>query len=127
KALERVFSPEFRNRLDAIIFFDSLSPEVIKRVVDKFLDEIEGQLQERHVHLEVTDAARAWFAEHGYDRTYGARPMARLIQEKLKVALADELLFGKLEHGGVARVDVAGDDIAITVTESRPAPAPVPA
>ena len=122
KALERVFSPEFRNRLDATIFFDSLSREVMRRVVDKFLDEIEGQLQERHVQLEVSPAAREWFAEHGYDKTFGARPMARLIQDKLKVALADELLFGKLEHGGVAAVDVVQDEIAITVLESRREP-----
>jgi ATP-dependent Clp protease ATP-binding subunit ClpA len=122
KALERVFSPEFRNRLDATIFFDSLSREVVRRVVDKFLDEIEGQLQERHVHLEVSPTAKDWFAEHGYDKTFGARPMARLIQDKLKVALADELLFGKLEHGGVAAVDVVSGEIAITVLESRRAP-----
>jgi ATP-dependent Clp protease ATP-binding subunit ClpA len=122
KALERVFSPEFRNRLDATIFFDSLSREVVRRVVDKFLDEIEGQLQERHVQLEVSPAAKEWFAEHGYDKTFGARPMARLIQDKLKVALADELLFGKLEHGGVASVDVVAGEIAITVLESRRAP-----
>ena len=127
KALERVFSPEFRNRLDGTIFFDSLSPQVIRRVVDKFLDEIEGQLQERHVHLEVTDAAKDWFAEHGYDKTYGARPMARLIQDRLKVALADELLFGKLEHGGVAQVEVVNGDIAVRVVESKPAPVPEPA
>ncbi len=120
KALERVFSPEFRNRLDATIFFDSLSREVVRRVVDKFLDEIDGQLAERRVHLEVSDAAREWFAEHGYDKTFGARPMARLIQDKLKVALADELLFGKLEHGGTARVDVAAGEIAIDVIASDP-------
>ena len=127
KALERVFSPEFRNRLDATIFFDVLSREVVRRVVDKFLDEIDGQLQERRVQLEVTDAAREWFAEKGYDKTFGARPMARLIQDKLKVALADELLFGKLEQGGTARVDVAGGEIAIEVIAAEPEPAePVP-
>ncbi len=123
KALERVFSPEFRNRLDATIFFDSLSRDVVRRVVDKFLDEIDGQLQERRVQLEVSGAAREWFAEHGYDKTFGARPMARLIQDKLKVALADELLFGKLEQGGTAKVGVVGDEIAIEVVEAEPAPA----
>jgi len=122
KALERVFSPEFRNRLDATIFFDSLSREVVRRVVDKFLDEIDGQLAERRVHLDVSPAAREWFAEHGYDKTFGARPMARLIQDKLKVALADELLFGKLENGGTARVDVADGDIAIETIAPEPAP-----
>jgi ATP-dependent Clp protease ATP-binding subunit ClpA len=79
------------------------------------------------VHLEVTAAARDWFAEHGYDKTFGARPMARLIQDKLKIALADELLFGKLEHGGLARVDVADDEITISVVKSHPAPALEPA
>ena len=123
KALERVFSPEFRNRLDATIFFDSLSRDVVRRVVDKFLDEIDGQLAERRVQLEVSGAAREWFAEHGYDKTFGARPMARLIQDKLKVALADELLFGKLENGGTAKVGVVGDEIAIEVVEGVPAPA----
>jgi ATP-dependent Clp protease ATP-binding subunit ClpA len=125
KALERVFSPEFRNRLDATIFFDSLSREVVRRVVDKFLDEVDGQLAERRVHLEVSDAAKEWFAEHGYDRTFGARPMARLIQDKLKVALADELLFGKLENGGIARVDVADGEIAIEAIAAE-APADLP-
>ncbi len=123
KALERVFSPEFRNRLDATIFFDSLSRDVVRRVVDKFLDEIDGQLAERRVQLEVSGAAREWFAEHGYDKTFGARPMARLIQDKLKVALADELLFGKLEQGGTAKVGVVGGEIAIEVIEGVPAPA----
>jgi ATP-dependent Clp protease ATP-binding subunit ClpA len=118
-----VFSPEFRNRLDSTIFFDSLSRDVVRRVVDKFLDEIDGQLAERRVQLEVSGAAREWFAEHGYDKTFGARPMARLIQDKLKVALADELLFGKLENGGTARVGVVGDEIAIEVDEGVPAPA----
>ena len=120
KALERVFSPEFRNRLDSTIFFDSLGPDVIRRVVDKFIDEIDGQLAERRVQLEVTDAAKDWFGVHGYDKAFGARPMARLIQDKLKVALADELLFGKLEHGGIAKVDVVDNQIAIEVVQSDP-------
>jgi ATP-dependent Clp protease ATP-binding subunit ClpA len=123
KALERVFAPEFRNRLDATIFFGSLSPETILRVVDKFLDEVDAQLAERHVHLEVDAAARAWFAEHGYDKKFGARPMARLIQDKLKVGLADELLFGKLQNGGTVHVSVKAGEIAIDC-ESREAPPP---
>jgi ATP-dependent Clp protease ATP-binding subunit ClpA len=113
KALERLFTPEFRNRIDATIFFDGLGPEVIRRVVDKFLDEVDGQLAERHVTLEVSEAARDWFAEHGYDNAFGARPMARLIQSRLKVELADELLFGKLEHGGTVRVDVVAGELVI--------------
>ncbi|HTE51072.1 MAG TPA: ATP-dependent Clp protease ATP-binding subunit ClpA [Kofleriaceae bacterium] len=120
KALERVFSPEFRNRLDSTIFFDSLTPEVIRRVVDKFLDEIDGQLAERRVHLEVSSAAKEWFGVHGYDKTFGARPMARLIQDKLKVALAEELLFGKLENGGTARVEVVDDEIVIEAIAGEP-------
>ncbi len=121
KALERLFSPEFRNRLDGTIFFDHLSKEIILRVVDKFLDEVDGQLAEKRVELHVSDEVKAWFAEHGYDRAFGARPMARLIQDKLKVALADELLFGKLEHGGVAHVSLENGEIKVRC-ESAPAP-----
>jgi len=120
KALERMFSPEFRNRLDASVFFDSLPMEVIKRVVGKFLDELDGQLAEKHVQLEVSDAARTWFAEHGYDKSMGARPMARIIQNTLKAPLANEILFGKLVHGGVAHVDV--DDKGDIVITCDPAP-----
>ena len=110
KALERVFSPEFRNRIDSTIFFGALSKEVILRVVDKFLDEVDGQLSERHVELEVDAVARQWFADNGYDKKFGARPMARLIQDKLKVSLADELLFGALQDGGTVYVsNNAGD------------------
>jgi ATP-dependent Clp protease ATP-binding subunit ClpA len=113
KALERLFSPEFRNRLDGTVFFDSLSPAVIGRVVDKFLDEVDGQLAEKHVHLEVSPAARAYLAEKGYDKAMGARPMARVIQDELKVALAEELLFGKLEHGGTAHVDMVDGKLVV--------------
>src|SRR5690606_19605911 len=102
-------------------FFDQLSPEVIGRVVDKFLDEVDGQLAEKKVHLEVTPAARAYFAAKGYDRAMGARPMARVIQEELKVALADELLFGKLEHGGEALVDVVDGRIVVRCEPAAPA------
>jgi ATP-dependent Clp protease ATP-binding subunit ClpA len=121
KALERLFSPEFRNRLDGTVFFDPLSPDVIGKVVDKFLDEVDGQLAERKVHLEVSPAARAYFAEKGYDKAMGARPMARLIQEELKVALADELLFGKLEHGGTAHVDMEDGKLVVRCEAAEPA------
>ena len=104
QAVERAFSPEFRNRLDAIVRFGHLDPEVMLLVVDKFLAELEGQLAERRVAIEVSDEARAWLAERGYDKVFGARPMARLIQEKIKAELAEELLFGKLEKGGVVSV-----------------------
>ena len=120
KAMERMFTPEFRNRLDATVFFDSLPLEVIKKVVTKFLDELDGQLAEKHVHLEVSEAARTWFAEHGYDKAMGARPMARIIQSTLKAPLANEILFGKLAGGGVAHVDV--DDKGAIVIRCEPDP-----
>ncbi len=113
KALERLFTPEFRNRLDATVFFDALPIEVIKKVVDKFLAQLEGQLTEKHVHLEVSEAARTWFAEHGYDKAMGARPMARIIQSTLKAPLANEILFGNLKEGGVAHIDAVNDEIVI--------------
>jgi ATP-dependent Clp protease ATP-binding subunit ClpA len=122
KAMEKVFTPEFRNRLDSTIFFGKLPFEVIVKVVDKFLLEVDGQLADKHVELEVTDAAKAWFAKNGYDEKFGARPMSRLIQDKLKVALADELLFGKLQHGGTAQVDIVDDEITVEVTKSLPKP-----
>ena len=120
RALERLFTPEFRNRLDSTIFFGALDKDVIKRVVDKFIDEVDGQLAERHVHLHVTAAAREWFAEHGYDQAFGARPMSRLIQDKLKVELADELLFGSLQHGGTVQVDVIEGDISVECSPPPP-------
>jgi ATP-dependent Clp protease ATP-binding subunit ClpA len=112
-AIERTFSPEFRNRLDAWVAFNALGFESIERVVDKFLDEARAQVVERKVTIEVTEAARAWLAEHGYDRLFGARPMRRLIQSKIKEPLAEEILFGRLAAGGTARVDVRDDDLAI--------------
>jgi len=120
KALERVFTPEFRNRLDATVFFGALPPEVIKKVARKFLDELDGQLAEKKVHLDVTPAALDWFAEHGYDKAMGARPMARLVQSTLKAPLANEILFGKLANGGTVTVDVVDGEIDI---KSEPAPA----
>jgi ATP-dependent Clp protease ATP-binding subunit ClpA len=122
KALERLFTPEFRNRLDATIFFDALSPEIITQVVTKFLLELEGQVMDKHVTLEVTDAAKAWFAEKGYDKAFGARPMARLIQSTLKAPLANEILFGALQQGGVAHIDVKDGEIALSYT-AREVPA----
>ncbi|MBK9069618.1 MAG: ATP-dependent Clp protease ATP-binding subunit ClpA [Myxococcales bacterium] len=116
KALEKVFTPEFRNRLDATVMFDALSPEVITKVVTKFIDQLEGQLAEKNVTLEVSDAAKAWFALRGYDKTMGARPMARLIQSTLKAPLANEILFGKLVGGGTAAIDVKDDEIVVECT-----------
>jgi ATP-dependent Clp protease ATP-binding subunit ClpA len=106
EAVNRMFTPEFRNRLDAIIGFNSLLPEIMARIVDKFVMELETQLADRNVVIELTDAARNWLAKQGYDPAFGARPLARVIQEHVKKALAEELLFGKLAKGGVVRVDV---------------------
>ncbi len=105
EAVNRMFTPEFRNRLDAIIGFNALSPEVMTHIVDKFVMELETQLADRNVVIELTDAAREWLAKEGYDPVFGARPLARVIQNRLKKALAEELLFGKLAKGGVVRVD----------------------
>ncbi|MBA2544398.1 MAG: ATP-dependent Clp protease ATP-binding subunit ClpA [Deltaproteobacteria bacterium] len=118
KALERVFTPEFRNRLDATVFFASLPVDVIKKVARKFLDQLEGQLAEKHVTLEVSPDAIEWFVEHGYDKAMGARPMARLVQSTLKAPLANEILFGKLVDGGIAHVEVKDGKIEI-VCEPR--------
>jgi ATP-dependent Clp protease ATP-binding subunit ClpA len=117
-----VFTPEFRNRLDATVMFGSLPPPVIRQVARKFLDELDGQLVEKHVELEVTEAAVDWFVEHGYDKAMGARPMSRLVQTTLKAPLANEILFGKLINGGVAKIDVKAGQITIACTEAdRPA------
>ncbi|QDP01267.1 ATP-dependent Clp protease ATP-binding subunit ClpA [Thalassotalea sp. PS06] len=104
--INRVFSPEFRNRLDSIIWFNHLKTDVIEQVVDKFIVELQAQLDHKGVSLEISKKARSWLAENGYDKAMGARPMARLIQEQLKKPLANELLFGQLMQGGVAKVDV---------------------
>jgi ATP-dependent Clp protease ATP-binding subunit ClpA len=106
EAINKLFTPEFRNRLDAIIGFTHLQPEVIARVVDKFVMQLEVQLADRQVAIELTDAAREWLAGKGYDKQFGARPLARIIQEHIKKPLAEELLFGKLAKGGVVRVDI---------------------
>ena len=112
EAIERMFSPEFRNRLDAIIGFSSLTPDVMVRVVDKFIMELEGQLGDRNVTIELDPEARAWLARKGYDTLFGARPLARVIQEHIKKPLAEELLFGKLAKGGAVRARVEDGKIA---------------
>ena len=111
EVINRTFTPEFRNRLDAIIQFKPLSPETISKVVDKFIFELEGQLEEKGVTLEVDDEARTWLAMHGYDPKMGARPMARVIQENIKKPLAEELLFGRLAGGGHIRVTLRDDKL----------------
>ncbi len=111
EAINRLFTPEFRNRLDAIIGFNSLPPAVVHRVVEKFVLQLEAQLADRGVTFELNEAATAWLAEKGYDDRMGARPLARLIQREIKTPLADEVLFGKLKKGGVVKVSTqTGDD-----------------
>ncbi|MBN2799180.1 MAG: ATP-dependent Clp protease ATP-binding subunit ClpA [Deltaproteobacteria bacterium] len=115
-ALKRVFPPEFRNRLDAIVYFNPLPPAAVLRIVDKFLLELEGQLSERDVVLTATEAARAFFSSKGFSEEFGAREMGRVIQDLLKKRLADELLFGKLKKGGHAAVDLEGEQITVSST-----------
>src|SRR5690606_9404529 len=112
-------SPEFRNRLDATIAFSNLTPEVVARVVDKFVMQLEAQLADRQVTIELTDAARDWLAKTGFDPLYGARPLARVIQESIKKPLAEELLFGRLEKGGTVRVDVADGKLTFSYPEEK--------
>src|SRR3954467_5132611 len=112
-AIERTFTPEFRNRLDAWIAFEPLSFETTERVVDKFIDELRVQLRAKSVTLELTEPARGWLAKHGYDRAFGARPMSPLIHSKIKEPLVDAILFGKLQDGGNVVVDAAGDALTL--------------
>lgn len=119
EALKKLFSPEFRNRLDDIIQFGKLPADVILGVVDKFLEELQVQLDEKQVHMQVSEAARQWFATNGYDEDMGARPMARLIQQKLKKPMAEILLFGELaDVGGVLKVDVGDDDKIVLLPQA---------
>jgi ATP-dependent Clp protease ATP-binding subunit ClpA len=104
EAINKMFTPEFRNRLDAVVAFNNLPPEVVVRVVEKFILELELQLSDRNVIIEVDRKAMDWLVEQGYDPMMGARPMARIIQENIKKPLADELLFGELQNGGVVQV-----------------------
>jgi ATP-dependent Clp protease ATP-binding subunit ClpA len=115
KSIERTFTPEFRNRLDGWILFSGLSPEVILKVVDKEVGLLQKMLVEKKVKLELTQRAKAWLAEHGYDPAFGARPMARLVDNSLKKPLAEALLFGELKNGGVARFDVEGEVLKLKV------------
>jgi ATP-dependent Clp protease ATP-binding subunit ClpA len=117
RALERTFSPEFRNRLDKTVMFDPLSEEVIERVATKMLGELELQLADRDVRITYSPEAREWVAKRGYDKLYGARPMARLIDEEIKGKLVDELLFGSLENGGVVHVEVKDDQLEFVFGE----------
>src|SRR5665213_625836 len=120
EAITRLFTPEFRNRLDATISFAALTPEIVGRVVDKFILQLEEQLADRNVTIELDEGARKWLAEKGYDRLFGARPLSRIIQEHIKKPLAEELLFGSLAKGGIVRVTRNGDKLRFAFTEAPP-------
>jgi ATP-dependent Clp protease ATP-binding subunit ClpA len=117
-AIKRLFTPEFRNRLDATIAFSGLTPEIVGRVVEKFLMQLEAQLGDRNVTIEASSAAKEWLAERGYDKLYGARPLARVIQEHIKKPLAEELLFGKLVKGGSVKVTLKDEKLAFEIVEA---------
>jgi ATP-dependent Clp protease ATP-binding subunit ClpA len=131
QALERIFSPEFRNRLDAIVSFGSLAPQVVETIVEKFILQLEAQLAERRVAITLEPEARVWLATKGYDPIYGARPLARVIQAEVRDPLTDEILFGRLEHGGSVNIRLADDklvfDIVSTPAPSVPQPEPADA
>jgi ATP-dependent Clp protease ATP-binding subunit ClpA len=111
KAIEKAFAPEFRNRLDGVVMFDPLAPEVMEKIVDKFVDELELQLADKQVTVTLTDAARAFLGEEGYDEKLGARPLSRVIQDRIKQPLANEILFGELQNGGEVEVDWDGEEV----------------
>ncbi|MBI3246876.1 MAG: ATP-dependent Clp protease ATP-binding subunit ClpA [Deltaproteobacteria bacterium] len=119
QALERLFNPEFRNRLDATVTFGPLVREAVEKVVDKFLNEAMQQLAEKKVTIALTPEARGYLAEKGYDPTFGARPMARLIQQEVKMVLADEILFGELQNGGTAKIDLGEDGLVFVCTPAE--------
>ncbi|MBL0925294.1 MAG: ATP-dependent Clp protease ATP-binding subunit ClpA [Sphingomonadaceae bacterium] len=120
EAVKKLFAPEFRNRLDAQVPFGYLPTDVVARVVDKFILQLELQLADQNVHIKLDDEARSWLTERGYDKLYGARPMGRLIQEKIKQPLAEELLFGKLVHGGEVAVHMKDGAPAFEITPAPP-------
>ena len=119
-AIERTFTPEFRNRLDAVISFAPLGKEIILQVVEKFVLQLEAQLMDRGVHIELSPEAAAWLGDKGYDDKMGARPLGRVIQEHIKKPLAEELLFGRLVKGGLVQVGVKDDAIDLRIEEPKP-------
>jgi ATP-dependent Clp protease ATP-binding subunit ClpA len=120
EAINRLFTPEFRNRLDATIPFGHLTEEIINQIVDKFVIQLENQLADRHVSIDLSDEARRWLGKKGYDRLYGARPLARIIQEHIKKPLANELLFGELTKGGIVHVGLDEENDKLTFSFSKP-------
>ncbi|CEF54461.1 ATP-dependent Clp protease ATP-binding subunit ClpA [Acetobacter ghanensis] len=119
EAIKRLFTPEFRNRLDAVIPFAHLTQEIVGQVVEKFVLQLEAQLADRHVTIELSSAAKEWLAEQGYDRLYGARPLGRVIQESIKKPLAEELLFGRLAKGGAVKIGLKNGELAFDIVESN--------
>jgi ATP-dependent Clp protease ATP-binding subunit ClpA len=111
KAIEKMFSPEFRNRLDEVINFNSLNPEIMEKVVDKFMMELNGQLAVKKIIVTISDRVRTWLAKKGYNPQYGARPLARVIQTEIKDALSDEILFGRMQKGGEVSIDLKDDEL----------------
>jgi ATP-dependent Clp protease ATP-binding subunit ClpA len=124
EAIERFFTPEFRNRLDAIVTFKALTPEVMETIVDKFVLELEAQLRERKVAIDLRPEARAHLAKKGFDPVYGARPLNRLVQTEVRNPLTDEILFGRLEHGGTVHVGLDGERLTFLYDPAPPPPAP---
>jgi ATP-dependent Clp protease ATP-binding subunit ClpA len=127
QAVEKVFSPEFRNRLDAIVSFGPLTPAVMETIVEKFILQLEAQLAERRVAFTLEPEARSWLATRGYDPTYGARPLARVIQTEVRDPLTDEILFGRLESGGTVTIALKDDKLDFRIEQAAPAKAPAPA
>ncbi len=125
-AIKRMFTPEFRNRLDAVIAFAGLTPEIVGRVVEKFVMQLEAQLADRNVTIEISSAAKEWLAERGYDKLYGARPLARVIQEFIKKPLAEELLFGRLTKGGAVKVGMKDKKLDFEFIEANVPAVPKP-
>jgi ATP-dependent Clp protease ATP-binding subunit ClpA len=126
EAIKRMFTPEFRNRLDAVVTFAGLSPEIVAQVVEKFVMQLEAQLADRNVTIELSSAAKEWLSERGYDPLYGARPLARVIQEYVKKPLAEELLFGKLAKGGSVKVGLRDGALTFDCQEATPPALPKP-
>jgi ATP-dependent Clp protease ATP-binding subunit ClpA len=122
-AIERFFTPEFRNRLDGIVGFKALTPMVMETIVDKFVLELEAQLRERKVAIDLRPEARAHLARKGFDPVFGARPLNRLVQTEVRNPLTDEILFGRLEHGGTVHVGYDGEKLTFDY-DSAPAPEP---
>jgi len=119
EAINMLFAPEFRNRLDSIVSFSHLTPEIVRTIVDKFVNQLENQLSEREIIIDLSDKARDWLAEKGYDEQMGARPLARVIQKYIKQPLAEEVLFGKLMNGGKVKVVIKDDDLGFEFVSNK--------